>query len=113
MFKFGDDTTIFESQGVFYVYDIMLRERKFIPVLYRFAARFESVEDFLEQGDWNQMERLEYDPDNLKPVNVSELSANHPYPVQVAHGPSDENPKQQRNLVLRTGGGFRPAAERP
>jgi hypothetical protein len=103
MFKFGNDTTIFESQEIFYVYDVALRERKFIPALYRFAGRFKSVEDFLEQGDWSQMERLTYNPDL---VNRSELSDPH-------HSPSVENPKQRRNLVLRTGGGFRPATERP
>jgi hypothetical protein len=30
--------------------------------MYRFRGLFSSVEDFIENGDWNSMEELEYNP---------------------------------------------------
>ncbi|KAJ6541884.1 hypothetical protein B0H19DRAFT_328098 [Mycena capillaripes] len=53
---FHDWTTVFESSGVYYLYDLQHN----IAEMYRFRGYFSTVEDFIDNVDWNNMERLEY-----------------------------------------------------
>ncbi|KAJ7450341.1 hypothetical protein FB451DRAFT_721910 [Mycena latifolia] len=58
-----DSTTIFESHGIFYLFDPLRswyssngRDHN----LYRFPDSYASVEEFIENCDWNLMERMEW-----------------------------------------------------
>ncbi|KAJ6541893.1 hypothetical protein B0H19DRAFT_328343 [Mycena capillaripes] len=51
---FHEWITVFESSGVYYLYDLEYAK------MYRFHGHFSTVEDFIDDGDWNKMERLEY-----------------------------------------------------
>ncbi|KAJ6498129.1 hypothetical protein C8R47DRAFT_1212452 [Mycena vitilis] len=97
MYRLGSDATIFESDGVFYVYGVGEDGKWLIPALYRFSGRFSSVEDFIEYSDWNRMEPLTFH-DDLNPA-----------PVSLA----PTKPTMQQNRLLKTGNVFRAAAERP
>ncbi|KAJ7903850.1 hypothetical protein B0H13DRAFT_2025563 [Mycena leptocephala] len=91
---FQSRTTVFESRGAFYLCDIDWLDLKLIPKMYRFRGLFSSVEDFIENGDWNAMEELEYNP-----LTGAETP---PY------GPDTEEPSAHSS-----GSGFRTAADQP
>ncbi|KAJ7134245.1 hypothetical protein C8R44DRAFT_869911 [Mycena epipterygia] len=89
MFRTVDYTTIFESRGVFYLYDAFMG---ISPRMFRFVGCFSSVEDFIESADWNEMQRLEYEP-------------------LAGAGPTTTN--CQVTFPRSSGGGFRTAVDQP
>ncbi|KAJ6498174.1 hypothetical protein C8R47DRAFT_1113153 [Mycena vitilis] len=109
MYRLGSDATILESDEIFYVYGLDMDSGEFIPALYRFGGRFSSVEDFMEYSNWKQMECLTYNPaPGNKPPHRVELNG----PPSVRHCASTKQ-RKQHNPLLKTGGNFRAAAERP
>ncbi|KAJ7665271.1 hypothetical protein DFH06DRAFT_309687 [Mycena polygramma] len=106
---FHDYITIFESRSVFYLCYVPLDPTSH-SCMWQFGGRFSSVEDWIENADWNVMEELEYKPDageipsdcSRRPFQFVPISGN-----VVAHDPDTEPSARS------SGDGFRIAAHQP
>ncbi|KAJ7652077.1 hypothetical protein DFH06DRAFT_1475445 [Mycena polygramma] len=58
---FRHNTTLFESRGTFYLFEQLddLEDSEPDHVMFRFPGTYKSIEDFLENADWNEMKKIQ------------------------------------------------------
>ncbi|KAJ7652078.1 hypothetical protein DFH06DRAFT_1475446 [Mycena polygramma] len=58
---FRHETTLFESRGTFYLFEQVddMDDSETDHVMFKFSGTYKSIEDFLENADWNEMKKMQ------------------------------------------------------